>query len=100
MRGDEDARTSVLDLYRYQVVKTSEGRLFALGYDQATAHIRFVELAEFDSATRSGVSISGTLVSLVGHFALDMDIGALWATYRAEHGLGEYKDVTPMPTQD
>lgn len=90
----------MLNLYRYQVARTSAGRMFALGFDQATAHIRFEELAEFDSATLSGVSISGTLVSLVGHFALDMDVGALWATYRAEHGLGEYEDVTPMPTRD
>lgn len=85
----------VLALYRYRVVRTDGGRLFAFGFDRATAHVRIVELEAFDEAELSGVTTEGARLQLDGHPALDMDAGALWASYRAEHELGGYVDVTP-----
>lgn len=85
----------VLSLYRYRVVRVGGGRLFAFGFDRATAHVRIVELEAFDEAELSGVTPEGARVQLDGSPALDMDAGALWASYRAEHELGGYVDVTP-----
>lgn len=85
-----------MTLYRYRLVRTSGGRLFAFGYDTATAEVRIVELGSFDEGTLSGISEDGTTVSLNGHYALDMNAGAVWMSYLAEHELGGYTDVTPM----
>lgn len=85
----------VLTLYRYRVARTDNGCLYAYGFDRATAHIQIVELETFDEAALSGVTPEGARVQLDGYPALDMDAGYLWATYRAEHGLGGYVDVTP-----
>jgi hypothetical protein len=85
----------VLTLYRYRVARTDNGCLYAYGFDRATAHIRIVELKTFDEASLSGVTSDGGQVQLDGYPAFDMDAGCLWATYRAEHALGDYVDVTP-----
>lgn len=89
------AGADALTLYRYRVARTDGGRLYAYGFDRATAHIKIVELKTFDGALLSGVTPEGRLVQLDGYPALDMDAGCLWETYRAEHELGGCVDVTP-----
>lgn len=86
----------MLSLYRYRLLRTSGGRLYALGYDTSTADVRIVELVQFDEAKLSGIATDGTTVVLDGHYALDMNAGAIWASYLVEHELGGYTDVTPQ----
>lgn len=89
------SNVEALTLYRYRVARTDSGRLYAYGFDRATAHVRIVELETFDEAALTGMTPEGARVQLDGYPALDMDAGSLWASYRAEHELGGYVDVTP-----
>lgn len=88
-----------LTLYRYRLARTKSGRLFVYGYDRATAEVRIVELGEFDEELLQGVAVDGVRVALDGHFALDMDAGAFWMRFVAEHDLGIFVDATPTPAR-
>jgi len=85
----------VLTLYRYRIARADDGRLFAYGYDRATASVRIVELQGFDTATLTGSAKDGTAVVLDGAPALDMNAGWWWAQHCAQEGLTGCTDVTP-----
>jgi len=82
-------------LYRYRIARSDDGRLFAYGYDRATADVRIVELREFDAATLTGAAKDRTAVELDGAPALDLNAGWFWAEFRAREGIASYADVTP-----
>ncbi|MBS0437071.1 MAG: hypothetical protein JSR75_19665 [Proteobacteria bacterium] len=82
-------------LYRYRIARANDGRLFAYGYDRATADVRIIELQDFDAATLTGSAKNDTAVELDGAPALDLNAGWWWAQYCAQEGLGQCTDVTP-----
>lgn len=89
----------ILTLYRYRLARTVGGRLFVFGYDRATADVRIVELVEFDEGSLRGIAVDGVRVALDGHSALDMNAGAFWMHFVAEHELGSFVDATPSPAR-
>lgn len=85
-----------LTLYRYRFVRTvADGRLFAYGYDRATADVRIVELAEFDSSTMTGTATDGRSIAFEGRPARDMNADWLWFDYCRDNSVGASTDATP-----
>lgn len=90
-----EIKMSCMTLYRYRVARAADGRLFAYGYDKATASVRIVELQAFDDRTLTGSAKDGTGIALEGSPALDLNAGWFWAEYCAREGIASYADVTP-----
>ena len=75
-------------LYRYRIARANDGRLFAYGYDRATADVRIIEL-QLRRGNAHGVGQrTTTAVELDGAPALDLNAGWWWAQYCAHEGSG------------
>lgn len=62
----------MLTLYRYRVVRTDNGQMYAYGYDRLAADVRVVELKKSDDAALSCVT------SAVCRFTLMVTPGSIW----------------------
>ncbi len=83
-------------IYRFRVFRRPDGVHHIVGYDidTASAHIS-PPLVGFDARKRVGQTVDGIEYRLSGYPAFDMNAGAAWMYYRAEHGIVECADVTP-----
>lgn len=84
-----------MHLYRYRLARAADGRLFAYGYDRATADVRIVELQAFDADALTGSAKDGGAVTLEGAPALDMNAGWWWVQFCAQEAITGCTDVTP-----
>ena len=84
-----------MNLYRYRVARAADGRLFAYGYDRATADVRIIELQSFDASSVTGFAKDGSEVTLEGAPARDLNAGWFWFRFCADNGLTGCTDVTP-----